>query len=125
MVNVLVRFNTNHDNRDDLRIEEGAVEEFTKDAYRENSFSAVVQFECRPQEINPEIMEILVELGDIGSDVINWIKICTHLIKLVKKAHGYVKHLLISGAQGKETIIEITDETSPEELASEIKKTID
>ena len=88
MVNVLVRFNTNHDNRDDLRIEEGAIEEFTKVAYQEDCFSAVVQFECRPQAINPEIMEILVELGDIGSDIINWIKICTHLIQFVKKHMG-------------------------------------
>lgn len=125
MVEIKVLFSTNYCDKTDLKIEEGAVTEFTRGAHEDGTYSAVVQFECLSRVFNPDIMQIIIDLKDIGECVVAWGTICGAIISFVKKVHGYAKHIMITGIKQSGEIIEVSDETTPEELEKKIKDVIE
>jgi hypothetical protein len=125
MVEINVLFSTNYCDRTDLEIEKDAIPEFTREAYADGTYSAVVQFECLPRAFNPDVMQIIIDLKDIGECIVAWGTICGAIISFVKKVHGYVKHIMIEGTKQTGEIIEITDETTPDELEKKIKDVIE
>lgn len=125
MVEIKVLFSTNYCDRTDLEIERDAIKDFTNEAYADGTYKAVVQFECMPRAFNPEIMQIIIDLKDIGECIVAWGTICGSIISFAKKAHGYVKHIMIEGTEHSGEIIEVSDETTPEELEKKIKNVIE
>ena len=125
MVEIKVLFSTNYCDRTDLKIEEGAVTEFTREAYADGTYSAIVQFECLPRAFNPDIMQIIIDLKDIGECVLAWGTICGAIISFVKKIHGYAKHIMLTDTKHSCEVIEVSDETTPEELEKKIKDVIE
>ncbi len=123
MVSVFVQFSTNFCN-EEVKIEKGAIEEFTRNAYGDGSFRAVVSFECKPHAFDPKIMQIIIDLKDISETIIACGVICKELISFAKRVHGYKKHILIDGVKNSGDIIEITDETTPKGLEKEMKNVI-
>ena len=95
MVEINVLFSTNYCEKTDLTIEEDAIVEFTRNAYADGTYRAVVSFECMPRVVDPDIMRIIIALKDIGESIVTWGVICKAIISFVKKAHGYVKHIMI------------------------------
>lgn len=125
MVEINVLFSTNYCEKTDLTIEEDAIVEFTRNAYADGTYRAVVSFECMPRVVDPDIMRIIIALKDIGESIVTWGVICKAIISFVKKAHGYVKHIMIEGVENSGEIIEVSDKTTPEELEEKIKKVIE
>ena len=125
MVEINVLFSTNYCDRTDLEIEKDAIPEFTREAFADGTYRAVVQFECIPRAVDPDIMQIIIDLKDIGECIVTWRVICKAIISFVKKVHGYVKHILIEGTENSGEIIEVSDEITPEELEEKIKKVIE
>lgn len=125
MVEINVLFSTNYCEKTDLTIEEDAIVEFTRNAYADGTYRVVVSFECMPRVVDPDIMRIIIALKDIGESIVTWGVICKAIISFVKKAHGYVKHIMIEGVENSGEIIEVSDKTTPEELEEKIKKVIE
>lgn len=125
MVEINVLFSTNYCERTDLKIEDGAISEFTREAFADGTYRAVVKFECMPRAFNPDVMQIIMDLKDLGECIVAWGTICGAIITFAKKVHGYVKNILIYRKKGEVILIEITDEMTPEELEKEIKDVIE
>lgn len=125
MVEIDVLFSTNYCEKTDLTIEEGAITEFTREAFADGRYSAMVRFECMPRAVDPDIMQIIINIKDIGECVIALTQICKGIISFAKKVHGYSKHIMLNGVKKSEEIIVVSDEMTPEELEEEIKKVID
>ena len=125
MVEINVLFSTNYCEKTDLTIEEDAIVEFTRNAYADGTYRAVVSFECMPRVVDPDIMRIIIDLKDIGECMVAWGVICKAIISFAKKVKGYVKHITIEGTEHSEEIIEVSDETTPEELEEKIKNVIE
>ena len=128
MVEINVLFSTNYCDRTDLEIDGDimhAIQDFTTEAYADGTYRAVVQFECKPHAFNPEVMQIIIDLKDIGECIVAWGTICGAIISFVKKVHGYAKHIMITGTKWSGEIIKVSDETTPEELEKKIKDVIE
>lgn len=128
MVEINALFSTNYCGRTDLEIDGDimhAIQDFTTEAYADGTYRAVVQFECKPRAFNPEIMQIIIDLKDTGECIIAWGTICAAIISFAKKVHGYVKHIMITGTEETGEIIEVSDETTPEELEKKIENVIE
>ncbi|RJV29551.1 hypothetical protein DWX22_03335 [Coprococcus sp. AF18-48] len=121
MVEVNILFSTNCCERMDLKIEDGAIQEFTQDAYADGTYRAVVSFECMSRCFNPDIMQIIIDLKDIGDCVLAWGSICMGIIKFSRKVHGYAKSIMIRKTEEKYIVIRMTENMTEEELESEIK----
>lgn len=125
MVEIDVLFSTNYCEKTDLTIEEDAIVEFTRNAHADGTYRAVVSFECMPRAFDPDIMQIIINLKDIGECIVAWGTICGAIISFAKKAKGYVKHIMIEDTEHSGEIIEVSDETTPEELEEKIKNVIE
>lgn len=124
-VTINVLFSTNYCETKDLKIEEGAIFDFTRESYADGTYDAVVEFKCMPRAFNPDVMQIIIDLKDIGECIVAWGTICGAIISFAKRAHGYVKHIMIKGTEQSGEIIEVSDETTPEELEKKIKNVIE
>lgn len=127
MVEITALFNTNgFDNElDKLNIEPKAIEEFTRTGFCSNSYDGIVEFKAMPRAINPDFLQIAIELGDIAETLIDWITICTAITKFIKKCHGYMTSLSIK-KQNKTLLVNTKNDIVDEkELEKAIKKTLD
>ena len=122
MLEITALFSTNYCERTDLKIEEGAIQEFTRNAYTDGGYRATVSFECMPRCFNPDTLQFIMELKEMVECIIVWGTICAELIKFARKTHGYVKHIMI---KGKRRGIQISDDMTAEELEKEIKSILE
>lgn len=83
---------------------------------------AVVKFECMPAAVYPDLIQVVLKNMDHGLQIIGDILTLKELLKIIleflKKCIGYEKEVVLDDNNGD--IIEITDETTDEELQGKI-----
>lgn len=98
--------------------------DFTRNMYVKGNCEAVVKFECMPAAVYPDLIQVVLKNMDQGLQIIGDILTLKELLKIIleflKKCIGYEKEVVLDDNNGD--IIEITDETTDEELQGKILK---
>lgn len=97
-MNIEICINTNNYSGKDVQIDLKDIMDFTRNMYVKGNCEAVVKFECMPAAVYPDFLKIILEF--------------------LKKCIGYEKEVVLDDNNGD--IIEITDETTDEELQGKI-----
>lgn len=131
MMKINVLFSTNYSERNDLKIEEGAIEEFTRNAHASGNYGASVTFECMPRAFDPEIVQFLVELKDditevaeVANSLLILGQVCKAIISFCKRIKGYEKHIIVDSKKSNGEIIVVEDEMTADDLERQMKETI-
>ncbi len=118
-INVEVNINTNNYNGGETRIEQGAIEKFTRKAFAEGSYQASVKFECMSAATSPNSILVIISSIEQGARVVETVstiaKIAKQIIALLEKCKGYEKTVTVAGE-----LIEIKDEMTDIELEGKI-----
>lgn len=124
MVKITVLFSTNgsEDEMANLDIDRYAIKDFTRVGYAENIYDATVIFECMPRATNPDFMQIIMNINEIGDTIIILGTICKQIVKFVKKCRGYEKAIYIESDKEDIASISITDNMDEKELEERIKE---
>lgn len=122
-IKVIISTNGSDEEMENLLIPMDAICDFTGEGYATCGYNATVQFECMPRAINPDVMQIIIDLKDIAEAIVLWGTIAGAIIKLVKKTKGYQPYLQIYRKKDDEEIM-ITAKYSEneKELIKEIRK---
>lgn len=119
---VNIQVNTNNYNGKKVEIESGAIEKFTRDAFREDVCEASVEFKCLPAAIPPDFIQVMISEFEKGVYIVGDITAIVTVVKLVyvflTKCTGYEKTIAFSD---REELITVTDETTELELRGQIQ----
>ena len=123
-MNIEICINTNNYSGKDVQIDLKDIMDFTRNMYVEGNCEAVVKFECMPAAVYPDLIQVVLKNMDQGLQIIGDILTLKELLKIIleflKKCIGYEKEVVLDDNNGD--IIEITDETTDEELQGKILK---
>lgn len=127
MVNVAVLISTNsyEEQKQYLDIPKEAMEEFLSTGFCEGVYDARVVFSCMPHAVDPEIMQIIMDLGEIAETTIAWATIIGAIIKFTKGCKGYKSHLSVRKRKGNKEIeveVELDDNSDTDKVIKQIKK---
>lgn len=115
MMRVVVRVNTNN-GFEDIGIEKGAINEFTRTGFEEGTYDATVSFVCLPAFADPdELLVIFEQVKEFIENTEFWIKTIRALWKFLKKCHRYKKTIWIG-----EKIVDVDENITEEEFEDKI-----
>lgn len=120
---ILVSINTNHA-FGDIRIEDGAIHEFTTNGFIEGTYDARVEFSCLPAAVDSNALAVIIqymkEIAEYGELLLFYGGVCRALYKFLKKCHGFRKTInIIGGEEIAETIV-VSDDMSEEEFEARV-----
>ncbi len=72
-----------------LNFSRKAMEEFLGNGFINNDYNGKVSFQCQPRAYEPNLMNIIINIKDIGETIIVWGSIFNAIGKFVKKCKGY------------------------------------
>lgn len=121
-IEVIVSTNASEEEAEKLSIESDAISSFTGEGYADNTYDAKVIFSCMPRAINPDIMQIFLELKDIGEAVLAWGTICSAIVKFARECHGYKKSVILKKNDKNVTSLQLDDNMTADELEDKIKQ---
>ena len=64
IVNVLISTNANTLEKETLYLPKEAIDEFLGEGFASNCYDAKVSFKCMPRFVNPDLINVLIELKD-------------------------------------------------------------
>ena len=121
-MNIEICINTNNYSGKDVHIDLKDIMDFTRNMYVKGNCEAVVKFECMPAAVYPDLIQVVLKNMDHGLQIIGDILTLKELLKIIleflKKCIGYEKEVVLDDNNGD--IVEITDETTDEELQGKI-----
>ena len=123
-IDIFISLNMTEEESKNLSIPKEAIKDFVGSGFSSNTFSGKVIFECKPRAVPPDLIDIVINLKDIGETLIVWGTIFTSIIKFCKKAIGYEKMIHIRKKDKDEELrIDIpVDEDSYKETIDKIEK---
>lgn len=126
-IKIYISINTSDKEKEKLSIPREDMDEFLRTGFAENAYEGEVSFNCQPRAINPEYMQIIIDLKDLAESLIAWGTIITSLIKFCKKCKGYEPDLVIKRKRGEEEIeiyVKFDSNEDPNKLLKKIKKAL-
>lgn len=125
MVEIQVYFSVNatEQERETLTIPKYAMDEFLAVGFTENVYDATVSFRCEPRAINPNLMQIIVNLKELGETIVAWDTIIGSISKFCNKCKGYEPDLVVRYTKENEEV-EVSVKFAPDEDRQETIKQI-
>lgn len=95
MINVYVNISTNASEieKRNLYIPYEAIEEFTGRGFAENIYNGNVTFECMPRAVNPDLIQIVIEITQAIGSIEVLCKVLQYIFVFVKRCRGYKYNL--------------------------------
>ena len=127
IVNILISTNASPEEKETLYLPKEAIDEFLGEGFASNCYDAKVSFKCMPRFVNPDLINVLIELKDFIKDMVEIGVMVKALIKFLKKTKGYKSILQISYKKdGKELsyTIALGVEDKAEDIVDKIKDII-
>lgn len=124
-IEVLVSTNASVEEKEILDIPKDAIEDFLNIGFCENVYDGKVSFQCLPRAVDPNFMEIIVDLKDLAETAIAWGTIFATIMKFCKRCKGYEHSLTIKRKKDNEEIeisIPINENSDCEKIIHEAKK---
>lgn len=124
-IDILISTNASDEEKKKLDMPRSAIDEFLGDGYANNLYEGNVIFSCLPRAVNPEMMEIIINLKDVAETVIAWGSIINSVVKFINKSKGYEPSMRIECKKnGKEFScdIPVARNSSEKEILEEVKK---
>ena len=124
-VNVLISVNASESEKENLSIPRDAIDEFLGIGFAENVYEGNVTFSCMPRAVDPDFMQIIIDLGEIAETTIAWTTIISAVLKFCKKCKGYSYNLSVRKKKGKEEIeidLDIKSSDDCEKVVKQIRK---
>lgn len=88
-----------------------AMEEFLGNGFISSDYNGKVYFMCQPRAFEPNLMDIIINIKEIGETAIVWASIFSALKKLIKRCKGYESFINIVYLKNKkEKHIYLTNE---------------
>lgn len=76
-----------------------AMEEFLGNGFISSDYNGKVYFMCQPRAFEPNLMDIIINIKEIGETAIVWASIFSALKKLIKRCKGYESFINICKCQ--------------------------
>lgn len=105
-ININFQMNASEEERSRLFIDREAEKEFMSEAFVDGSFSVKTEYGFYSRCVDPDIMDIIIKVKDIGETIIVWGTILTGLKKFCEKQKGYRKDVKIIKEEVAEEIKE-------------------
>lgn len=124
MIEIEVLINTNGgESNPKLEIEN--ICNFTTKGMADNTYDAKVSFQCFPRAVDPDFVQFILKLKDIGEDLIVWGPVCVEIVKFIKRIKNGTFLMCLKKDKENKGDIEISNEITAEELESKIKKQLE
>ena len=130
MVEIEVRVNMNGsiDERAELDIPQEVILDFLQTGFAENIYDGKVSYLYLPRAVDPDFMEIIINLKDIGETLIAWGTIAKVLVSFFKKTKSYEHMIYVRRKKNDEEIeidVPVDKEVDSAKLLKEIRKILD
>ena len=126
-IDILVSTNGSSEERKFLNIPQDAINEFLNLGFVDGIYDGTFSYKCLPRAFNPETMEIIINLKEVGEAIIAWGTIIGVLLNLIKKSTGYKPFMQIyyeKGNEKKHCSIPIKETDNVENILKEINKVL-
>lgn len=127
-IEVLLSLNGSDEERIGLDISQETLKDLLGTGFAENIYDGSVTYKYLPRAVDPNFMEIIVDLKDIAETLIAWGTIAKVLVDFIKKTKSY-EHIIYVKRKIKDEEIEIDipidKEIDSVKLLKEIRKILD
>ena len=127
-IEIMMNVNGSIEERKGLDISQEVIINFLHIGFAENIYDGSVSYKCLPRAVDPDLMEIIIDLKDIGESLIAWEAIIKSLVNFLKKTKAY-EHIIYvrRKRKGEEIEIEIPVDKNIDsvKLLKEIRKILD
>lgn len=127
IVNVLISTNASTLEKETLYLPKEAIDEFLGEGFASNCYDAKVSFKCMPRFVNPDLINVLIELKDFIENFVEFGVLVKALIKFLKRTKGYKSVIQITYKKDGEEFhytMKLEEKDNVEERLNKIKEII-
>lgn len=126
-VNINISTNASEIEKKELYIPRDAIDDFLGKGFETNTYDGRVSFQCMPRAVNPNLMEVFLNIMDIVEGVIAIQTVVKYLVDFFRKCKGYEQNIIIEYKNGDEELtceIPFTENDDAMKIMKEIRKII-